>query len=181
MAISFTAEQLARVSSLIPVDTALADINQILLLAGCTDYQRAAMLVGQLAIESDYFRTMVESPDSYGGKPYIPFYGRTWIQLTWQTNYQVCGAVIGVDLVNNPDAALQHNAEIVAWFWNTRRLNDFADANDCDGCTRKINGPYATQASLDLRRKYVNRALQVLSGCAPGFEDVTGGSSSSPI
>ncbi len=181
MAITFSTDQLRRISTLIPADDAVNDINAILDDAGCTTYERAAMLLGQMAIESDYFRTMVESPDSYAGKAYPPYYGRTWIQLTWVGNYRLCGAAIGVDLVSNPDLALQHNADIVAWFWNSKRLNDFADRNDCDGCTRAINGQGATLASLSLRAKYYNRALQVLNGCAPGFEDVTGGSSSSPI
>jgi hypothetical protein len=38
-----------------------------------------------------------------GGQVY---YGRGYVQLTWQKNYAACSADAGVDLVANPDAAL---------------------------------------------------------------------------
>lgn len=40
------------------------------------------------------------------------YYGRGFIQITWKDNYQRMGELLGVDLVNNPDLAL--NAEIAA-------------------------------------------------------------------
>jgi len=35
-------------------------------------------------------------------KPYYPYYGRGFGQLTWRENYRIFGLCIGVDLVNNP-------------------------------------------------------------------------------
>lgn len=43
-------------------------------------------------------------PDPNTGKVY---YGRGFVQLTWMNNYATVGHKIGVDLVGNPDAALQ--------------------------------------------------------------------------
>jgi putative chitinase len=51
------------------------------------------------------------------GRPYgIPdpethqtYYGRGDVQLTWRPNYEVQGARLGIDLVNNPDLALEPN------------------------------------------------------------------------
>lgn len=46
------------------------------------------------------------------GHPYgIPvnghiYYGRGFVQITWEKNYRAMGDVLGVDLVNNPDLAL---------------------------------------------------------------------------
>ena len=40
---------------------------------------------------------------SVGGRVY---YGRGYVQLTWHKNYAACSADAGVDLVANPDAAL---------------------------------------------------------------------------
>lgn len=37
---------------------------------------------------------------------YWPYYGRGLVQLTWEDNYRKMSRVIGVDLVANPDAAL---------------------------------------------------------------------------
>lgn len=42
-------------------------------------------------------------PDSVTGRVY---YGRGYVQLTHKGNYRAMGAVFGVDLVNNPDLAL---------------------------------------------------------------------------
>ena len=41
----------------------------------------------------------------YQGLPHI-YYGRGYVQLTWLTNYKRMGQLLGVDLVNNPDLAL---------------------------------------------------------------------------
>jgi putative chitinase len=42
-------------------------------------------------------------PDPVTGQTY---YGRGFVQLTWKANYQTFADRIGVDLVNNPDLAL---------------------------------------------------------------------------
>jgi putative chitinase len=42
-------------------------------------------------------------PDPITGKTY---YGRGYVQLTWKDNYATMGTVLKVDLVNNPDLAL---------------------------------------------------------------------------
>ena len=38
---------------------------------------------------------------------YYPYYGRGFVQLTWKANYQKYAAILGVDLVHNPDKALE--------------------------------------------------------------------------
>ena len=35
------------------------------------------------------------------------FYGRGYVQLTWQSNYDKFGKLLGIDLVKNPDLALK--------------------------------------------------------------------------
>lgn len=37
------------------------------------------------------------------------FYGRGFVQLTWKSNYYKMGLLLGIDLVNNPDRALDKN------------------------------------------------------------------------
>lgn len=43
----------------------------------------------------------------YKGLPHI-YYGRGYVQLTWLTNYKSMGKLLGVDLVNRPELALDH-------------------------------------------------------------------------
>lgn len=38
---------------------------------------------------------------------YYPFYGRGYVQLTWDYNYRTQGDRVGVDLVSNPERALE--------------------------------------------------------------------------
>lgn len=44
----------------------------------------------------------------YQGLPHR-YYGRGYVQLTWLSNYKKLGNLIGTDLVNNPDLALEPN------------------------------------------------------------------------
>lgn len=37
---------------------------------------------------------------------YYPYYGRGYVQLTWESNYNLMSKVVGKDLVNYPDLAL---------------------------------------------------------------------------
>lgn len=37
------------------------------------------------------------------------YYGRGYVQLTWLTNYKNMGKILGVDLVNKPELALDHH------------------------------------------------------------------------
>jgi putative chitinase len=46
------------------------------------------------------------------------------------------------------------------WFWNTQKLNQFADVRDYKTMTKKINGGYI---GLDDRIKHIEHAMQVLT------------------
>ncbi len=43
---------------------------------------------------------------------YYPYYGRGFVQLTWKVNYQKYSRILGVDLVNNPDMAMDNNVAL---------------------------------------------------------------------
>lgn len=38
---------------------------------------------------------------------YYPYYGRGYVQITWTRNYELFGKLLNIDLLNNPDLALQ--------------------------------------------------------------------------
>ena len=68
--------------------------------------------------------------------------GRGFIQITGKDNYMKLSTDTGIDFLNNPDLLLEEpNALLSAlWFWNERGLNKFADIDDCQIITKKING-----------------------------------------
>jgi putative chitinase len=85
-----------------------------------------------------YAGRMGNTEDGDGAK----YIGRGLIQLTGKENYANCGNAIGVDLVANPDllSTPKYAALSAGWFWNKKGLNAFADADDIDTITKRING-----------------------------------------
>lgn len=79
--------------------------------------------------------------------------GRGLKQLTGKDNYTRCSAALGVDLVANPDLLLEPNnaARSAGWFWKTNNLSKFADAEDIEGMTKKINGGLIGLADREAR------------------------------
>lgn len=68
---------------------------------------------------------------------YYPFYGRGLVQLTWEDNYRRVGGFYGIDLVKNPDRAMEPALSVRILFdgmeqgWFTgKALNDYIDGID---------------------------------------------------
>jgi hypothetical protein len=87
------------------------------------------------------------------GKPYDQpdhiFYGRGYVQLTWKSNYAKMGKLLGVDLVNNPDLALDETISakilvmgMVLGLFTGRKLSDYITKEKTDfiNSRRIING-----------------------------------------
>lgn len=89
------------------------------------------------------------------------FRGRGCIQLTGHANYFHAGQALGVDFVMEPDlvATPQYAMLTAGWFWDTHKLNQFADARDYKGMTKKINGGFI---GLEDRIKHIEEALAIL-------------------
>lgn len=77
------------------------------------------------------------------------FYGRGFVQLTWESNYRKMGNYLGVDLVSNPDLALNpiYAAEILVYgmyqgSFTGKRLSDYINAikKDYWNARRIVNG-----------------------------------------
>lgn len=139
---------------------------------------RAAMVVAQLAHESNEFRNLEElAPGTaydVAVNPRLaaklgntepgdgPLYkGRGWIQLTGRANYRAAGEALGLELLTHPELASHHlaAARIAAWFWRTHELNWWADLGDVEGCTKLINGGLN---GIEHRITYYKRAREAL-------------------
>lgn len=89
--------------------------------------------------------------------------GRGLIQITGRANYLSCSkGLFGDDrLVKSPSLLEEpkYAALSAAWFWDSRKLNEFADISAFDMITRRINGG---TNGLAERVEFYNRALTVL-------------------
>ena len=68
--------------------------------------------------------------------------GRGLKQVTFRNNYADCGKILGLDLLKDPDLLLvdANAARSAGWFWRANNCNQFADAGDVVGLTKRING-----------------------------------------
>jgi len=109
--------------------------------------------IAQLAHESDNFNAMEEyaSGQAYEGRADLGntepgdgkrFKGRGPIQCTGRNNYRKYGRLLGINIEAKP--TLVSDPEIgyavACLYWDANNLNRFADADDIDTLTRRING-----------------------------------------
>lgn len=134
----------------------LPTMQQGLALAQCTTVNRIAMFIAQTCWEADHYNTTEE----YGGgsgQPYYPYCGRTWIQITWQSNYAKFGQwCVAQGLITDPNQFVNNPGSLAdlrwagigaAWFWITPHgghnlINDDCDRGDLEAVTYTINGGY---------------------------------------
>jgi predicted chitinase len=76
---------------------------------------------------------------------YYPYHGRGYVQLTWDYNYTAAGDALGVDLINNPDQAMDSTvaAGVMAWYFDTHSCAESANAQDWGEVRRKVQGAHA--------------------------------------
>ena len=113
-------------------------------------------------IANKVYSSRMGNRDEASGDGYR-FRGRGCIQLTGHANYFHAGQACGEDFVMQPDlvATPRYAAMTAGWFWNTHKLNQFADRQDFTLMTKKINGG---TIGLDDRIKHINHALDILNG-----------------
>ena len=71
----------------------------------------------------------------------LPYFGRGAIQLTWKENYKTYGDIIGVDLVNNPEKALDPvvSYKVLVAYIN-KRTKKYIESNDWNAARKSVNG-----------------------------------------
>ena len=90
------------------------------------------------------------------------FRGRGAFQTTGHSGYYHAGQALGEDFVMNPDlvATPTYAALTAGFFWDTHKLNQYADSRDYKTMTKKINGGFIGLAD---REKHIADALSVMS------------------
>lgn len=106
-----------------------------------------------------YSDRMGNGPEASGDG--YSYRGRGLIQLTGKDNYTACGKALGIDLAANPDQVSRDPVAVLSagWFWDTRKLNQWADKGDVLTVTKKINGG---TIGLEDRTSHYNHILEVL-------------------
>lgn len=172
-----TLEQLKRIYNKAPADRLQKYYQPLctaLTAAGIDTPLREAAFLAQIGHESDELRYMAEV---WGPTPqqlrYDPptklaaklgnmepgdgyrFRGAGPLQITGRENFRRAGKALGLDLESHPEQAFTPAVgfKLAAWFWDTHGLNKFADAQDFDAITLRINGGYIGKEDRD--RRYV--------------------------
>jgi predicted chitinase len=101
-----------------------------------------------LAATADLKQRATQMENTQQGDGY-KYRGRGYVQLTWKVNYRKCGEHLGVDLVNDPDLALQPGVAsgcmIYGMFngiFTGRKIKNYVDSAQKDyfNARRVING-----------------------------------------
>lgn len=89
------------------------------------------------------------------------FRGRGLIQITFKNNYADCGKGLGVDLISKPEMLEweEYAARSAGWYWDSRKLNAFADEGEFTKIIKAINGGLNGQEDRIKRRKLAESVL----------------------
>lgn len=116
----------------------------------------------QEAIANKIYASRMGNGDEASGDGF-KYRGRGLIQLTGRDNY----AWFAASLEITPEEATEYlgtfegAAQSACWFWETNKLNQWADKGDIVTLTKRINGG---TIGLDDRIKHYEHALHVLGG-----------------
>lgn len=95
---------------------------------------------------------------------YYPFYGRGFVQLTWKNNYEKYSKLLGVDMVKDPDLAMNNNVALFVLVhgfktgtFTGRKITDYINPNKSDflNARRCINGMDKASKIAALVDKYL--------------------------
>ena len=140
--------------------------------AGLGMPEQIAYVLGTVDHETNHtFRPVEEAywvPDAAAWRErnlrYHPFYGRGYVQLTWERNYRAYSELIGIDLVADPGAALRHDISLFVIVqgmkiggFTGRKLEDYVRPGHVDfvRARRVINGNDRAEDIAALARTYV--------------------------
>lgn len=97
---------------------------------------------------------------------YFPYYGRGYVQLTWENNYKKYSDILGVDMVANADLAMDENIALFVLVhgfktgtFTGRKITDYINVQKTDfiGARRCINGTDKAEEIARLAQKYLDK------------------------
>jgi putative chitinase len=114
----------------------------------------------QQAIANKVYANRMGNGDEASGDGYR-YCGRGLIQLTGKENYTWFAASLEISVEEAAQylETFEGAAQSACWFWETNKLNQWADAGDILTLTKRINGG---TIGLEDRKKHYEHALHVL-------------------
>jgi putative chitinase len=114
----------------------------------------------QEAIASRIYANRMGNGDEASKEGY-KFCGRGLIQLTGRSNYQAFADSLEMSIDDVPEylATFEGAAQSACWFWETNKLNQWADKGDIVTLTKRINGG---TIGLEDRIKHYEHALHII-------------------
>jgi predicted chitinase len=118
-------------------------------------------------------------------KPYFPYYGRGYVQLTWKFNYEKYTRKLGTDLVSNPDKVMEPNIALFILVdgmllgeFTGKKLGTYVNGSKTDffNARRGING---TDKAAEIRN-LANAWLSKLNAESISFEGIVPESPENP-
>jgi len=114
----------------------------------------------QVAIASKVYANRMGNGDEASQEGY-KFCGRGLIQLTGRSNYQAFADSLEMNIDDVPEylVTFEGASQSACWYWESQKLNQWADAGDILTLTKRINGG---TIGLEDRKKHYDHALHVL-------------------
>jgi putative chitinase len=115
----------------------------------------------QVAIASKVYANRMGNGDEASQDGW-KFCGRGLIQLTGKSNYQAFADSLEMDINDVPEylATFEGASQSACWYWETNKLNQWADISDILTLTKRINGGLI---GYEDRKKHYDHALHVLA------------------
>jgi putative chitinase len=128
---------------------------------GFTPEEAAAYEKQPQRIANRIYGNRMGNRDEASGDGYR-FRGSGFLQLTGHSNFYHAGQALGEDFVMQPELVRtpKYAAMTAGWFWQTHKLNQYADSRDFLMMTKRINGG---TIGLDDRIKHINHALDIIA------------------
>lgn len=107
----------------------------------------AIAAIATVAVETAYTFRPIQEEDNKDhtylkAKKYWPYFGRGFIQITWRDNYKLYGDALGVDLVSEPNLALNPGtaASILAKYFRDHHIQVPAELGNWTRVRELVNG-----------------------------------------
>jgi hypothetical protein len=131
--------------------------------AGLTSRNQLIAIICTIYTETTPFAPIPEDGRGAGSDYGTTYYGRGFIQLTWEDNYIAAEKELGLTgLHANPDLALEpeNAAKILTWFWKRNGVAAYAEKGDWQNVRSMVNAGHAGSYSYCWGRETYEPALE---------------------